>query len=152
MKLEDPVGEVLRGIALCRRDAWDEGLEILGPVADAKTRVELPSTFYSFLGYGLARQCRRYREGLSLCEYAVKVGICEPENYLNTARTLLLMNRRGRALGILNRGLALSPQHADLVETRLSLGVRRSPVLPFLGRSNLVNRALGRLRHRLRAA
>lgn len=152
LSLEDPLSMAHRGVSLCRRGSWGEGLDLLGLVAASKRPVELPGTFYSYLGHGLARESKLYLEGLSLCEYGMKVGVCEPENYLNMAKTLLLMNQRRKALGILNRGLALSPDHSSLVETRISLGVRRSPVVSFLGRSNLINRLLGRVRHALRSS
>lgn len=141
-----------RGIVLCRRGDWADGLALLGEIAEAPRAPELPPTFYSYLGYGIARFGRRRREGLSLCEYAVKAEICEPENYLNLARVLLLLGKRGRALGVLNRGLALGPEDTGLVDLRTELGVRRAPVLPFLARSNALNRLLGHLRHRARRA
>jgi tetratricopeptide (TPR) repeat protein len=139
-----------RGLLLCRGGNWEEGSNLLGKAFDTASAVVLPGTVYSFLGYGLARQHGRYRQGLSLCEHALRVEPGEPENYVNLARTLLLMNRRRKALGILNRGLALAPEDPALLDVRLALGVRRSPVVPFLDRDHLVNRLLGRVRHGLR--
>mgnify|MGYP001817497782 CR=1 FL=1 len=124
----------------------------LGAVAESSCTPELPGVFYAFLGYGIARFDKRYREGLSLCEYAVKVGVCEPETYLNMARVLLLLGKRRRALGVLNRGLALAPDSTALVRLRTELGVRRAPVIAWLSRSNPLNRWLGRWRHRTRQA
>jgi hypothetical protein len=123
------------------------GLVLLGEAAAAPNAGELPGVCYAFLGYGTARRTKQYREGLALCRYAVKVAMCDPEVYLYLARTLLLMNNRGKALGILNRGLALAPDHPDLLDLRVELGVRRSPVVPFLSRTNPLNRWLGRVRH-----
>lgn len=149
---DDSLGLARRGMLFCRRGDWTEGMELLGRVVETTDEVGLPGNVYSFLGYGLARQHLKYRQGLALCEYALRAQPGEPENYLNMARILLLMNRRHKALGVLNRGLALAPDHPVLQETRLSLGVRRSPVLAFLERSNFVNRLLGRLRNRFRDA
>jgi hypothetical protein len=139
------------GVDLCRRSEWEEGLAMLAHVAEAEEAPELPPSFYSFLGYGIARYRSRYREGLSLCEYAVKVGVCDPDNYVNLARTLLLVRKRKHALGVLNRGIAFAPDDTGLQRLRLDMGVRRTPVLPFLSRSNVLNRLLGRLRHQARA-
>jgi len=141
-----------RGIGLCRRGDWDSGLTLLGKVAEDEPLPVLSGAFYSFLGYGIARFDKRYREGLSLCEYAVKVDVCEPENYVNLARVLLLRGKRRRALGVLNRGLALAPESASLIALRMELGVRRGPVIPFLARSNPLNRLCGLWRHRARQA
>lgn len=139
-----------RGIALCRRGRWEEGLCLLGSVTESSRMPDLPGRFYAWLGYGIARFEKRYREGLSLCEYAVKVDICEPEAYLNLARVQLLLGKRRQALGVLNRGLALAPESSLLTALRADLGVRRAPVISFLDRSNALNRWLGRWRHRAR--
>ena len=113
--------------------------------------MEAPSVVYSYLGYGLALKEKKYREGLALCHFAINADICEPENYFNCARAYLLTDKRGRAVGMLNRGLALEPDYKKLVALRLSLGVRKPPVLGFLSRGHLINRILGRVRHDFRS-
>ena len=148
---EEPVRLARRGLLMCRGGNWAEGLELLGRAFDAGGDHAFPGTVYSFLGYGLAREYQKYRQGLSLCEHALRIQPEEVENHLNMARTLVVMNRRLQALGIINRGLAVAPRNAALRELRLSLGVRRSPVLTFLRRSHPLNRMLGRLRQGLRA-
>ena len=147
----DPRELARRGLDLCRGGFWEGGLTLLGEAAAPPNIVELPGVFYAYLGYGTARSTKQYREGLALCEYAVRAAICDPETYLCLARTLLLVNKRTRALGILNRGLALVPDHPDLLALRVDLGVRRPPVVPFLSRSNPLNHWLGRARHRSRS-
>jgi len=72
-------------------------IDLLRRVADAKDPgIELPGLFYSYLGFGVARFDRRVREGLTLCEHAVKREFYQPENYLNLARTHLLAGNRER--------------------------------------------------------
>lgn len=139
--------DVNRGILLCRQGDWSQGLDILEAIAVVGAIECLPSAFYSFLGFGLARLRDDYREGLELCGYAISIDPIEGDNYLNLARVLLLRGRRVEALGVMNRGLAMSPGHAELLQERMNLGVRRAPVIPFVGRSNPVNRFLGRWRH-----
>ena len=48
------------------------------------------------------------------------------------------------------RGLERWPDDRRLLAARAALGTRSAPVLPFLPRKNLLNRTLGRLRHRWR--
>ena len=123
---------------------------LLGEAVAAPNAGDLPGVCYAYLGLGTARSTKRYREGLAMCEYGVRVSVCDPEAYLCLARTLLLMNKCDQAIGILNRGLALSPDHPGLLDLRLELGVRRPPVVRFLSRSNALNTFLGRFRHRSR--
>ena len=142
-----------KGLALCRAGDWDRGLQLLGAAAEGRgagSGAELPGIVYSYLGYGLARYQRRSRDGIKLCEHAVKIQYYEPENHMNLARTLMLTSDRRGAVASIARGLKLDPNHRGLKELRIEIGVRRRPVLPFLSRTNPINVFLGRLRHGLR--
>lgn len=134
-----------RGIALCRAGEWDRGLGVLGRLASAGER--LSSQGYSFLGYGLALRHKQVREGLRLCNHAVKLEFYQPDNMLNLARTQLLAGDRRGATASMRQGLAIDRDHAGLVALAEDLGTRRQPVLQFLARGNPLNVLLGRLRH-----
>ena len=96
-----------RGIDLCRAGNWKAGMEILGNIAEADRQgTELSGLFYSYLGYGIARYERRGKEGLALCQHAIKVQFYEPENYVLLARVYLLRRRRGKG----HRGAPTSPE------------------------------------------
>lgn len=137
-----------RGVRLCRQGEWDEGLQVLGWVAERSPNgTELPSLFYSYLGYGIAWRERKPHEGLLLCEHAVQTEFYQPENYINLARTHLLAGRRLSALRTVEQGLRVDPEDQRLHELVQRIELRRNPVLPFLNRSNPVNYALGYLRH-----
>jgi hypothetical protein len=138
------------GVALCRAGEWDKGMQLLARAVEAKgVGDELPGTSYSFLGFAVARFQRKIRDGLKLCEHAVKVQFYEPDNHWNLARVHLLAGSRKLAVESIARGLKLDPQHAGLRGLRKEIGVRRRPVLRFLGRDNFINRLLGRIRHDL---
>ena len=134
-----------RGIALCRAGDWDRGLSLLGRRASEHGR--LSSRGYSYLGYGMAHRQRQVREGLKLCEHAVKLEFYQPDNLLNLARTLLLAGDRRRATESVRRGLAIDADHAELKALVEQLGERRQPIVRFLTRGHFVNVLLGRLRH-----
>jgi hypothetical protein len=134
-----------QGIDCCRKGNWVEGLRHLGWIAERGTASSLPGLFYSYLGYGIALSEQRIDEGLKLCHHAVKLEFYQAENYLNLARTCLLANDRAGAVRAVRAGLKID-SHPGLLALQKDLGVRSSPVLPFLGRSNFLNQALGRLR------
>jgi len=137
-----------RGIDLCRQGEWRQGLDLLRQAADAKDAgAEMPGLFYSYLGFGIARFDRRVREGLALCEHAVKKEFYQPENYLNLARTYLLANQRRKAIDAVIAGRRIDRAHPGLAALHRELGLRRRPVLPFLGRTHFLTRLLGRMRH-----
>lgn len=110
---------------------------------------EGPSLMYSYLGYGIARYKGRPRDGVALCEHAVKIEFFQPDNQFNLARTYLLVGNREKAVAALRRGLKLDPDHGGLRALATQMGQRRRPVLRFLSRDHALNRFLGRLRHQI---
>jgi Flp pilus assembly protein TadD len=141
----------LQGIEACKKGQWKEGLAVLGKVAEADRQgAELNGQFYSYLGYGIARYERRVKEGLALCQHSIKLQFYEPENYLNLARVHLLARNRRKAVEALNRALKLNASNPGALALAREIGWRRRPVIPFLPRSNFLNRLLGRLSYRLR--
>lgn len=136
-----------KGLALCREGDWDRGLQLLGAAAEGRQgAAELPGLVYSYLGYGIAQHQRRVKDGLKLCEHAVKIQYYEPDNHLNLARVQLMLHDRKGAVASIARGLKLDPNHRGLKDLRVEIGVRKRPVVPFLSRGNPVNVLLGRLR------
>jgi hypothetical protein len=150
METEDLQNLAAKGISACRDGDWTRGVALLGEAAAERgTGRELPGVVYSFLGYGIARYQKRIRDGLKLCEHAVKIQYYEPDNHLNLARVQLMTSDRRAAVASIARGLKLDPNHRGLKELRIEIGVRRRPVIPFLSRSNLFNQLFGKIRHKL---
>jgi hypothetical protein len=137
-----------RGVNYCRQGDWDTGMACLARVAEVDNGgMELPSLFYSYLGFGIAYRERRIREGLDLCRHACRISFYEPENFINLARTCLLAGARAEAFRAIRRGYPLDSGNATLRKLHRKLGVRRPPVLRFLSRQNPLNRWLGSVRH-----
>lgn len=149
----EPAEAAARGIELCRRGDWQEGLYWLSLAADTKGATsELPSLVFAYLGYGLARFQGRQEQGLALCRRSIELEFYQPENYYFLARIHLLAGDRRSAIEAIEGGLQVDSTHVGLTGLRSELGARRSPVLPFLPRRNPLNRTLGRLRHRVLGA
>lgn len=148
----DGVYTLDEALRYCRQDRWEVGIEHLYELARQEKHRgrDLPSLYYSYLGYGVAFRGRRIKEGIRLCRHAVKAEWFQPENYWNLARTYLLADNRRGAFRALAKGLKIDPNHPDLVALHQTMGHRRLPIVPFLSRRNLVNRFLGYIRHSLR--
>lgn len=138
-----------RGLARCRQGEWKDGLVDLAFLAERCPKSEVPALCYSYLGYGLARHRGQIDQGIRLCRHAVRLEFYQPECYVNLARAALLSDRHRKvaAEAVLD-GLDIDPEHDELLELQRQLGVRRSPPIPFLSRGNILNRALGWIRHR----
>jgi tetratricopeptide (TPR) repeat protein len=149
--MSNPARDIEVGLELCRKGEWAAGVQSLARgVESLKASRQVPSQAYSFLGYGLAREQRRFEEGLNLCRHALRRDYSEAENHLNIARLHLLMANRNAAVKAVAEGLEFHPGHPGLAELQRDMGRRGRPALRFLRRSNPVNRWLGRLRERMR--
>lgn len=137
-----------RGIELCRRGDWQEGLVWLGRAAEAGGG-DPPGLFYAYLGYGIARFEGHREQGLELCRRAVEMEHYQPECYAFLARTYFLAGDRRSAFQVVELGLEIDAANQDLLHIHADLGKRRPPVLRFLPRRHFANRWLGRIRHRL---
>lgn len=138
-------------IELCRAGDWNRGLTVLADLVKERGLSEnVPGIAYSYLGYGIARYQRQVKEGLRLCEHAVKTQFYQADNHLNLARVQMLAKNRKAAIAALTQGLALDPRHEGLRALKAELGLRRKPVLGFLKRDNPVNKTLGRIRHSMK--
>jgi tetratricopeptide (TPR) repeat protein len=135
-----------KALELCREGEWNDGLLILGRIAESGRAAKLPGTYYSYLGYAIARLQRRTDEGLKLCRHALKVQFYEPDNYVNLARTALLAKDRREAVRAVLGGLKVDPSNVELAAIYRELGIRQRPVLPFLSRRNPLNWLLGKIR------
>jgi tetratricopeptide (TPR) repeat protein len=149
---QNPIDQLEKGIECCRKGDWETGFAHLSAVAARQTKPgELPSRYYSYLGYGMALKQKRFGEGIKLCRYAIKQEFYQIENYANLARTYLLAKRKGDAYKAIKRGLKVDPDYPELQELHRKLGARQNPVLPFLSRGNVFNNVLGRIRHALKS-
>jgi len=114
---------------------------------EERLRVRQPNMrFLSYYGLSLARANRATNAAAEACELAARHDPRDPLLLLNLGRVRMLAGRRAEALECFKRGLRLVPGHAVLLQA-LKRGERRSvPLLPFLDRSNKLNRWVGRVR------
>lgn len=99
---------------------------------------------------------KKHQGGLALCRRAFvafkssdpeTAGVIYPILYLNLGRAFLALGRKKDAFENFTKGLTHDRSNAELKKEIKSLGMRKTPPVPFLSRTNLVNRLLGMLRH-----
>lgn len=96
--------------------------------------------------------CKSLKEGLLLCQAAVKSDRHAPEVYSCLAQLYLLANARKQAWEAVRHGLSYGPTHAELRRLEGEMGVRGRPLVPFLHRDNPINIRLGRTLRRGKAS
>lgn len=140
------LAEFKQGVELLRKGHPAKALECFRRAADLKQQ----NPFYrSFLGVSIARAEGKWAAAVELCKTAVTLKRNEAQLYLNLAEVYMSAGRRDYAVETLDAAARYCTPDPRIARMRANLGRRGFPVLPFLDRGNLVNRALGKLRHRL---
>ena len=141
----DAVTSFKQGVELLRGGYPDKALVPL------RRCVEVESTnpyYLSFLGLAIAR-CKKGRaEAIKLCESALEFKKRELQLHLNLAEVYMASGRRESAVATLDQAKKSFGPSARLMKARSRVEKRRPPVLPFLDRQNVLNKSLGKLRHR----
>ncbi len=135
---------VEKGIELAKEGRYEEALNIFEEDLCFTTHPEAMS-YYALC---LASVESRYDQAISLCLMAVEREFYNPDIYLNLGRIFLLNGQKAVAHKAFRKGLSFDNSHAGLISELKRLGLRRKPVVPFLPRSNSVNKFLGRLSRR----
>jgi tetratricopeptide (TPR) repeat protein len=105
-------------------------------------KMEENPTARSYLAFCMAKERGLLSKGISWCEESLRR---EPENsvhYLNLGRIYLLMKKREEAIRSFREGLRYGSKE-EIADELHRLGIRSSPVLSFLKRSNPLNKYLG---------
>ncbi len=90
-----------------------------------------------------------YKISANLCHEAIKKDPKNPEHYYRQGRILFLAGRKKDAIWVLRMGLRHG-RHKEILETLASMGIRRTPPINFLSRSNPLNKYLGLLLSKLK--
>ncbi len=102
---------------------------------------------------------RNYSYGIETCLRAIEQldettpfgqEIFYPVFYLNLGRAYLAAKKKNKATEAFQKGLSYDKENRDLLWEMTKLGMRRKPLIPYLKRSNPINKYIGMLLHRLK--
>ena len=141
-----------------RLDLKSNKKSALGAAREALEKFPDDPFFLSYCGYLTAIVEGKSREGAGMCEAAISILIKSnstdiafflPLFYLHVGRVYMKADRKQPAIKAFQEGLKFDSRNRELLSESKAIGFRKSPVIPFLGRSNPINKYLGRLRHDL---
>jgi tetratricopeptide (TPR) repeat protein len=102
---------------------------------------------------------RNYSYGIETCLRAIEQldettpfgqEIFYPIFYLNLGRAYLAAKKKNEATEAFKKGLSFDAENRDLLWEMTKLGMRRKPLIPYLKRSNPINKYIGMLLHSLK--
>jgi tetratricopeptide (TPR) repeat protein len=141
----NPIADFKEGVALLKNGYPQMALSRLRRAFEC----EKGNPYYlSFLGLSVARAERRWDQALEFCEIAVQLKRQEAQFRLNLAEVYELAGKRIQAIDTLDAALEMFGNDERLKRARSRVEKRRAPILSFLNRDHVLNRQLGKLRHR----
>jgi tetratricopeptide (TPR) repeat protein len=106
----------------------------------------------SYYGYMLAIVERKYRAGVDHCKKALEL-LKKRSSYgeetlypllnLNLGKAYLAARRKKEALEVFHTGLQFDKGHSVIMKELRALGMRKNAAVPFLDRSNPINKYIG---------
>jgi tetratricopeptide (TPR) repeat protein len=111
-----------------------------------RSKSRLDMRYLSYYGLSLAQAGLSNQIALQACKTAVFKQTADPVLFLNLGRVYLLIGKPVRAMEAFERGLKISPENKTLRMELSKIDRRGRPPIPFLNRSNPVNRWLGKRR------
>lgn len=105
-------------------------------------RIEDNPSWYSYLGYCIARERGLVAKGVELCMISLEHDPDNHAHYLNLGKVHLLSGNKAEAIGAFREGMSRGGGEA-LLEKLEEFGMRKPPVFTFLSRSNPLNRYPG---------
>jgi Tfp pilus assembly protein PilF len=108
----------------------------------------------SYCGWLQAVVDKKYKSGIAACRRAFvtfksadphTAGIVYPILYLNLGRAFLTAGRKKDAVENFNKGLSHDRSNSELKKELKLLGIRKKPFVPFLSRSNPINKCIGKI-------
>ena len=129
------------------------GAEVLRTI-DSKVlkRPPILPELLSLYGLCIAFAEDRVQKGTMLCKIAVEMDISQPELYVNLGRVYLQAGQKSRAIQTFRKGLSKTGRNNELEQELTKLGVRARQPIPFLPRSNFLNKYIGLYLYRRKRA
>ncbi|MGD0884788.1 MAG: tetratricopeptide repeat protein [Thermodesulfovibrionales bacterium] len=130
-------------------DALAEGSTLTALAAFEKAaQIEDNPLYVTYLAFCIARERGQFQTAVAMCEKAIARDPQHSAHYFNLGKIYLLARKKEDAIRIFREGLRRQ-ENQQISDELNKLGTRKRPLIPFLKRSNPVNRYLGIIIRRL---
>ncbi len=141
--------------ALLQKKNNKEALELLTLALDQYPHEPFLLSYYGCLE---AIINKNHAYGIEICSKAIKMleekmpfgqEIFYPTFYLNLGRAYFAAKKKKEAVKAYQKGLTFDKENKDIIWEMKKLGMRKMPVIPYLKRSNPINKYIGMMLHAL---
>jgi tetratricopeptide (TPR) repeat protein len=148
-------GDYLRAVRSHLRSGKQK--EAYGLLLQASVQYPEDPLILSYFGCLQAIVDRKFRSGVETCKRAILLlkrqqafseEVLYPVFYLNLGRAFVAAGKKQDAIDALKKGLRYDNGNSDLKKELQGLGVRKQPPVPFLDRSNPINKYIGLILHK----
>jgi tetratricopeptide (TPR) repeat protein len=136
--------------ALLRTNSQEKALELLNEAVMLHPHNPI---IVSYLGFLEAAVNKHYTKGINACRESLIIlrehhplgaGFFLSVLYLNLGKAYLAAHKKKEAYDAFQKGLDIDNKNEDILNEIKKLGIRRKPPLPFLKRSNPINKHIGK--------
>lgn len=99
----------------------------------------------SLLGALMAKSGGNLKKAEKLCKEAIELDKNNPEHYLNLAHVYIKRKWQSKIVETLRAGIEVDPENREIVRLLNQYCTRKKPPIPFLRRSNPINKLLGKI-------
>ena len=140
--------------SLIRTKSQKKALELLN---EAEIHHPHNPIILSYLGFLEAAVNKNYTKGINICRESFKIlkeqlplgaGFFLTVLYLNLGKAYLAANNKKEAHVAFQKGLEIDKKNEDIIYEIKKLGMRKKIPLPFLKRSNPLNKSIGKLTYK----
>ena len=133
--------------------------EALGLLQQAALQYPKDPFILSYYGCLQALVDKQYREGIEKCKKALTIikkeswfgeDMLFPLFYLNLGRAYVAAGKKKDALDAFEKGLKHDNSNPDILMELRGLGPRKKAIVPFLDRSNPINKYVGLILHKVK--
>jgi len=134
------------------RDGKTEGA--IQTLKDALERFPGDPYLMSYFGCLLAVSGKQPADGVKMCMNALQrlkatlpfgSEVFYPSFYLNLGRAYAASGQKAEAIKAFTSGLRVDPEDRELLQEMKKIGIRKKPPIPFLRRTNPINKYIGML-------
>jgi tetratricopeptide (TPR) repeat protein len=152
-------GDYLRAVKVSLRKGNQK--EAFGLLQDANLQYPDDPFILSYYGCLQALVDKKYRAGVEKCKQALSMikkessfgeDMLFPVFYLNLGRAYVAAGKKKDALDAFGKGLKYDNSNRDILTELRGLGSRKKAPVPFLDRSNPINKCIGLVLHKANGA